>query len=144
MPEEIAPINLVGTIYRIRWNIELIFKTWKSQLHLDILKGTRPERIEVFLYAKLVGILLLGMICNYLRNRCLMMFEDVEVSETKVANFIVSMGILGGLLNGYLNFKQVEFLTDEYWIRQFCKQKRKRKTTLERINALEPFGMAIF
>jgi len=144
VPEEIAPTDLVGTIYRLRWGIELIFKTWKSHLHLDVLKGTRPERIEVFLYAKLIGILLLGMICNYLRNLCFRMFGNVEISEIKVANFIVSMGILGGIFSGYLNFKKIEFLSDEYWTRQFCKQKRKRKTTLERINALEPFGMDFF
>lgn len=143
LSEKIAPTNLIGTIYRLRWDIELIFKTWKSHLRLDVLKGARPERIEVFLYAKLICVLLLGMVCNYLKVICLRMFANVEISETKVGKFLVSMNILGRLFNGYLSNAITEFLSNEYWLEQFCKQKRKRKTTLERITALESFGITI-
>lgn len=140
LPEKIAPTEIIGTIYRLRWDIELMFKTWKSHLRLDVLKGTRPERIEVFLYAKMIGILLLGMLCEYLKTLCLRMFSGVEVSVAKVARFAVSMNIFSSIFNGYLSRANIEFLSEEYWLRQFCKQKRKRKTTLERISSLESFG----
>ena len=37
---EIWHAKVVGTIYRLRWQIELIFKNWKGLLNIDILKGT--------------------------------------------------------------------------------------------------------
>src|SRR5258708_17432599 len=36
IPEEIVQAGMIGTIYRIRWTIELLFKTWKSQLNLQM------------------------------------------------------------------------------------------------------------
>jgi hypothetical protein len=108
-----------------------------------VLKGTRPERIEVFLYAKMIGILILGILCNYLEILFLKMFSGAEISETKVARFIISMNIFSGIFKGYLSGTKLNFLSDKYWLKQFCKQKRRRKTTLERIKAQEFFGRAV-
>ena len=140
LSEEIAPTKIIGTIYRLRWQVELIFKNWKSHLSLDVLRGSRPERIEVFLYAKLIGILMLGLVCNYLKSMTLKLFGTVEISEMKVAKFIVSTEFFNGLFKGYLKKALIHFTNDEYWIKQFCKQKRKRKTTIERIDSQEQFG----
>lgn len=41
--------EIVATVYRIRWQIELVFKQWQSLLHLHVLKGTCPERIQCLL-----------------------------------------------------------------------------------------------
>lgn len=140
LSEEILPTDLLGTIYRLRWDIELIFKTWKSHLRLDILKGTRHERIEVFLYAKLIGILLLGIICSYLKIIFSKIFSNKEISEIKVAKFLIEMRVFSGIFFGHLNYSITKFLEEEYWMSSFCKQNRKRKTTLERIKAQESFG----
>lgn len=139
LPEETASTKLIGTIYRLRWSIELIFKNWKSHLQLDVLQGTRPERIEVFLYVKMIGILLLGMICNHLKIKVLKMLAELELSETKVAKFLISLNVFSGLFRGYLRSEVREFMDDEYWSKQFCKQKRRRRTTLERVKSQEPF-----
>jgi Transposase DDE domain len=143
MSEELAPTKFVGTLYRLRWDIEQIFKTWKSHLRLDVLKGTRPERIEVFLYAKLVGILLLGIVCDYLKGRELRFRKNAEVSEKKVAEFMLSTNIFAYLFGSCISKQIIEFLEEDYWITSFFKQKRGRKTTLERINNLEAFGEVI-
>jgi hypothetical protein len=45
-------------LYRLRWQIELIFKAWKSQLALPHLGHWRPERVFCQLYARFLGIVL--------------------------------------------------------------------------------------
>lgn len=40
-------------VYSIRWQIELIFKIWKSVVQIHQVKKMKRERLECFLYAKL-------------------------------------------------------------------------------------------
>lgn len=55
--------RLTGTevldIYRFRWQVELVFKRLKSLLHLDDLQAKDPDLARCFIYAKLIGVLLL-------------------------------------------------------------------------------------
>jgi len=62
---EIWVAAVVATVYRIRWQIELLFKQWKSLLHIHVLAGTRPERIKCLLYGRLTTITMLMRICAY-------------------------------------------------------------------------------
>lgn len=43
-------------LYPVRWQIELIFKLWKSQCQLDRVAGQHRQRILCELYAKMIGI----------------------------------------------------------------------------------------
>jgi Transposase DDE domain len=47
----------IGTLMRLRWQIELLLKLWKDQGKLDETRGWKPERIEVEGDAKLLGLL---------------------------------------------------------------------------------------
>ena len=45
-------------LYKIRWQIELMFKTWKSVLKLDNVRKMKADRLKCYLYAKLLWVLL--------------------------------------------------------------------------------------
>lgn len=58
IPQELLAPDKLRDLYRLRWQVELIFKTWKS---FSKIHETRPMKIERFntnLYAKLLLILM--------------------------------------------------------------------------------------
>ena len=52
------PINEVRLLYTLRWQIELMFKIWKSIGEIDKVKKMKVERFEACLFAKLIWIAL--------------------------------------------------------------------------------------
>lgn len=58
MKEQDIPKELVWSLYRLRWQIELVFKVWKSIAYVDKIKKAKRERIECYLYGKLLWVLL--------------------------------------------------------------------------------------
>ena len=128
VPQEVWQPEIIGTIYRIRWQIELIFKSWKSLLNIDILKGTRPERIQCIIYARLLCIVLITNIYSY-ASAYAWETSKKEVSFHKVISMLLRKYRVIDLLN---NPSKI-LLQVEVAIARLCKQKRKRKTTLELI-----------
>lgn len=58
LPVDEFPIEALWTLYRVRWQIELVFKRWKSMLGLGhSLARTNRFRELMELYAKLLGCL---------------------------------------------------------------------------------------
>ena len=47
----------VVLIYRLRWQIELLFRLWKSEGELDRVAGRLRERVMCEIYAKLIGMI---------------------------------------------------------------------------------------
>jgi len=44
----------VGLVHKVRWYVELVFKSWKSYHGLTQVRGERKERIECFIYGRLI------------------------------------------------------------------------------------------
>lgn len=48
----------IRTLYRSRWQVELIFKVWKSQANIDKIKSVKLQRFQCELLARLLWLLL--------------------------------------------------------------------------------------
>lgn len=55
--EQLSADEIVD-VYRLRWQIELIFKTWKSHIKIHMTKKVKKERFECQLIAKMIWIIL--------------------------------------------------------------------------------------
>ena len=55
IPKELASSAEIFLLGRYRWQIELLFKLWKSHLLIDEWRSKKPQRILAELYCKLIG-----------------------------------------------------------------------------------------
>ncbi len=64
IPKGDCTANEIYQLYKIRWQIELIFKTWKSVLKIDKIRTMSIERFRCYLLSKLLWIMLSWEICQ--------------------------------------------------------------------------------
>lgn len=123
--------EIIGTIYRIRWEIELIFKRWKAILKLHILEGIDKFRIECLIWARLCTAVLMTLLTKVFSRIALIKYS-VELSEDKFIKYIQREGnFCRAILENDLKKYFKELLKD--MPRMLCKDKRKRKTMRERV-----------
>ncbi len=74
--------NVVWNLYRLRWQIELTFKIWKSICDIEKVKKVKQHRLECYIYAKLI-LILLGWRVVYKIARNLFVLESKALSFYK-------------------------------------------------------------
>ena len=57
-PAESIDLETAWNIYSLRWQIELTFKIWKSICKIDKVKKVKKDRLECYIWAKLLMIVL--------------------------------------------------------------------------------------
>lgn len=140
VPVSIWPGWAVGTVYRLRWQVELIFKSWKSDLNFDCLAGTNVFRIQCLIYARLTAILMMFTVYSCIDKVALQMLEK-EISIHKVIDWLKRNGrFLEIVMKGFSKALWKSLIDDAKYI--LCKEnRRRRKTTWQLINEAAAFGV---
>ncbi|AZJ24772.1 IS4 family transposase (plasmid) [Bacillus wiedmannii bv. thuringiensis] len=86
-PWEWVPVEQVHELYTLRWQIEIVFKTWKSLFDIDHCRTVKQERIECHLYGKLIAIFLCSSTMFKMRQ-LLLQKKQKELSEYKAIGMI--------------------------------------------------------
>ena len=73
---EVWPMQRVFWLYRLRWQVELQFKSYKSLLQLDRLRAHNPQMARTYLLAKLLLVLLVEELTQEVRTQQPHWFSD--------------------------------------------------------------------
>lgn len=57
-PPSLLSIEQVAIVYRVRWQIEILFKVWKQEMHWDVMGHWRVERVLCQFFARCLALLL--------------------------------------------------------------------------------------
>lgn len=82
IPEKYVKKEYIYDLYALRWQIEILFKTWKSIFHIDRCKPIKTERFECHVYGQLIAILLSSSLMFQMR-KLLLIKKKKETSEFK-------------------------------------------------------------
>lgn len=108
IPSEIVSFHQVHNLYSLRWQVEILFKTWKSIFKIHHCKKIKRERFECHLYGCLIGILISSSIMFKMRN---LLYEErkFELSEYKGINMIkvYLTALLEGIKKGVSKISRV-------------------------------------
>jgi len=130
VPLSLWPAEVIGTLYRLRWQIELTFKRWKSLLRIDDIQGTLPQRVYCLIYGRLIAVALLHRFYGYAAAYVWKTLHK-ELSPYQLYDWLLQRQRLASairqqtLLPLFYLFTQV--------MESLCKQNRTRKTTLQLI-----------
>ena len=142
-PETVLPVQQCRAIYQLRWQIEILFKIWKSIYNIDQVKKMSIFRFECYLFGSLIALLLSQHIQQLFRNYIWKM-EAEEISEWKSMKIIKRnwQWLRDSLLTGINSVKEwfkTIFAMLFYTGRKESKkinEKYYRKLPLYRLNAL--------
>ena len=74
--------------YTLRWQIELVFKNWKSNFKLEKVSGIKIQRVKCMIYSKLLMIIISTKLIYQIRNICWKEFK-IEISEFKASKHFI-------------------------------------------------------
>lgn len=131
IPEGMVSEEVIGTIYRLRWEVELIFKRWKNQLEIDYLKGINGNRIDCLIWSRLCMVLVVEIACGYFKSVVTPLFKQ-EVSEAKFISYLLRESeFYYAFIENKLDVFFEEMIKDAP--RMLMKDKRRRKTMREKV-----------
>jgi hypothetical protein len=88
---ELLPIRALSYVYRVRWQIELVFKQCKSVLRLHVLPSHNEHRVRCEVWARLLNALLTFIWYQHANAACLQ-WHALEISFAKVAKLLQQHG----------------------------------------------------
>lgn len=131
VPKEFLEAEIIGTIYRLRWDIELIFKRWKGQLQVDYLKGLNKNRVDCLIWSRLCMVVIIeiirGHVAGILQKSCEYELSDAKLIDYLLRNSSLCFAIKKKTLESYLQELEQDVS------RMLAKDKRFRKTMRERV-----------
>jgi len=91
-PAEKLPSSMMSYLYRLRWQVELIFRQTKSVLRLDKSASENPHRIQCEIWARLSGAVLLFLWHAHASAECWQRHQ-CEVSFEKLIRLMQHWGL---------------------------------------------------
>lgn len=134
VPQEVWNARTVARAYRVRWQIEIIFKAWKSHLNLESLpREPSAEELQVLIYGRLI---LGAVLANAFGACCLIEGKESaqhSISLLKMAQIVAAHQLLLTLHISRQLFEKLFAMQLAYHARY---EKRKRTNMIQNLFAL--------
>jgi hypothetical protein len=123
----LLPMTLIRGIYSLRWQVEIIFKCWKSIFNLDKVHSMKLHRFECLNYGTLIQIIICTNLFNYYKT-ALWNENKIELSELKSMKYLQSIiGMIKMYLEANAKKSLNHLLTDTFeTLAHKCKKERKK------------------
>jgi hypothetical protein len=86
-PEQ-ADFNTLLEIYGLRWRIETIFKSWKSNLHFDHIHNVSNYQLTIIIIARMIMFLIITQIFYIPCNRMISKYLNRSLSLIKLVKYV--------------------------------------------------------
>lgn len=131
LPADQFGMTQLFALYRIRWQVELTFKIWKSILGIHCIRSARPERVLCEVYGKLI----VAILASSLHAAAWAFLDGLPISPHKVARHVRAVAINWALAITAGAALHVAFLKElGRALARFCKKTRqKNKPIIEEI-----------
>lgn len=132
--EDVVSTEQIHDIYSLRWQIEIMFKVWKSIFNISTVKNVKIERFKCFLYGRLLSLLLASQIV-FTAKDIISEEDNKEISILKSFSLANEYFITLKVDIFKSELKKLSFLTDIiHTIRRLgIKCKKKGKKTVNQI-----------
>lgn len=133
--EEVWTADQIGEIYRLRWRIEIVFKTWKSHFGLTSYGHSASRfQVESLIYTRLISILLFNtVVYNPLHTQIDGQYA-LKLSLLKLSAFFVNYHWLIPTIVRSINKRLLDDI-----LTRFCTYDKRKRPNYE--NILEDRGM---
>lgn len=138
IPDPMLSASQVTDLYRVRWQIELMFKTWKSILKIDRIHKMKADRVRCYLLGRFLWILLNWEMYALLNRHSIATRRDF----LSVSKFYAFVKVDAKLLQEYILCRRkkqlnnwLQSLLDDVW--RFCIKSKTRGKTLGELLAIQ-------
>jgi len=132
--KDVIPIDKVYQFYKLRWQIELMFKIWKSLCNIDKVKKVKQYRLECYIYSRLIFIVFAWQII-WITATVLFAIDKKPLSYFKTYKTLIrnKLDELRDIfLSGVININS--FLIDLYALskaKHILEQKKNKRTSMQ-------------
>lgn len=130
--------EIIHEIYSLRWQVEIMFKIWKSIFQIHISKPVKIERFNCHLYGKLIALLLSTVVVFTYRDEIYYEYGK-QLSEYKAFGTVKSLlfNIKQAFFNDEFTLLNLFQLINEIFLKNGIKSRRKdKKTSLDIIETI--------
>jgi hypothetical protein len=129
VPEDMLNAKTICELYRIRWQVELIFKCWKGCFRIDEMDNVGDKYFECLLYGRLIIITLMTTVYSWLVYMLYFQSRELLSFMRFFKNLREKLASLIGILQAPRPDKYSLMELFEDVVQKSKLEKRKRKTT---------------
>lgn len=138
VPSHMLSTEIIHEIYSLRWQIEIMFKIWKSVFHIHLSKAVKIERFNCHLYGKFIS-LLLSTVVVFVHRDEIYYEHDKQLSEYKAFGIVKSLlfKLKQAFFSDEIALLNLFQLIKEVFLKNSIKSRRKdEKTSLDIIESI--------